>query len=75
MWRITKAELTGLEELGFLCTFVHGNLIKLTVKVKGGRVLKFKVWIRTGVLLVWFPRMDRMREQSRGFDMVGLSVE
>lgn len=53
---------------------MHGNLIKLPVKVKGGRILKFKVWIRTGVLLVWFPRMDRMREQSRGVDMVGLSV-
>lgn len=63
-----------MEELGFLCTFVHGNLIKLPVKVKGGKILKFKVWIRTGVLLVWFPRMVRMREQSRGVDMVRLSV-
>ena len=66
MWRIRKAKLTRVEELGFLCTFVHGNLIKLPAKVKGVRILKFKVWISTGVLLVWFRRMDRMRKQSRG---------
>lgn len=63
MWRITKAELTGLEELGFLCTFVHGNLIKLTVKVKGGRVLKFRVWDNVR-LLEYSKQMRRLHVRS-----------
>ena len=31
-----KADLTGLEEYGFLCTFLHGHVVNMPVKFEGG---------------------------------------